>query len=82
MHDGSTRNSESGVDLVGQLFNMYVHVHHFSSIIGTMTGECGDSRYCRNTNCREIGDGVAIEPASFHTHIRRGKRKKKKILAS
>lgn len=85
MHDGSTRNSESGVDLVGQLFNMYVTCT--SSLLDHwdydgLTGECGDSRYCRNTSCREIGDGVAIEPASFHTHIRRGKREKNKILAS
>lgn len=79
MHDGSTRNNESGVDLVGQLFNMYVHVQHFSSIIGTLTGECGDSRYCQNTSCREIGDGVAIEPASFfHTHIRKRKKERKR----
>lgn len=45
---------------------MYVHVQHFSSIIGITEGANMEARrIVAGTQVKGIGDGVVIEPASF-----------------
>lgn len=44
---------------------MYVHVQHFSSIIGITEGANMEARRIVGIQVKGIGDGVVIEPASF-----------------
>lgn len=65
--------------LVGALFNMYVHVQHFSSIIGITEGAntCMEARRIEGTQVKGIGDGVVIEAASFRRAYPNQQRKRK-----